>query len=66
MNYGANWCNCEITHGFDDKGRKFDSNGNLNDWWSEKDNTEYNKRGEKIVKQFNNCKILEYFMLMVV
>ena len=27
----------EITHGYDDKGRKFDGNGNLNDWWSEDD-----------------------------
>ena len=25
----------EITHGFDNKGSKFDHNGNLNDWWSE-------------------------------
>ena len=27
----------EITHGYDDKGRNFDSNGNLNDWWTEED-----------------------------
>ena len=27
----------EITHGYDDQGRKFDGNGNLNDWWTEKD-----------------------------
>jgi putative endopeptidase len=27
----------EITHGYDDKGRNFDSDGNLNDWWNEQD-----------------------------
>lgn len=27
----------EITHGYDDKGRKFDADGNINDWWSEED-----------------------------
>jgi len=27
----------EITHGFDDQGRKFDSDGNINDWWTEAD-----------------------------
>lgn len=27
----------EITHGYDDQGRLFDGNGNLNDWWTEED-----------------------------
>jgi len=27
----------EITHGYDDQGRKFDSDGNINDWWQEQD-----------------------------
>ncbi len=27
----------EITHGYDDQGRKFDGDGNLNDWWTESD-----------------------------
>lgn len=27
----------EITHGYDDKGRKFDGDGNLNDWWTDED-----------------------------
>ena len=27
----------EITHGYDDKGRKFDADGNINDWWTEDD-----------------------------
>ena len=27
----------ELTHGFDDQGRKFDAEGNLRDWWTEAD-----------------------------
>ena len=34
----------EITHGYDDKGRKFDADGNLNDWWCEKDGELFKKK----------------------
>ena len=27
----------ELTHGFDDEGRQFDANGNLEDWWTPED-----------------------------
>jgi len=40
----------EITHGYDDKGRKFDKNGNLNDWWSEEDTDLFIKKTEIMVK----------------
>lgn len=36
----------EITHGYDDQGRKFDLNGNLNDWWNEKDCDLFQKKTE--------------------
>ena len=39
----------EITHGYDDKGRKFDNNGNLNDWWSEEDGDLFKKKSEIMV-----------------
>ena len=39
----------EITHAFDDKGRKFDSDGNLNDWWKESDTEKF----EKIIATYN-------------
>jgi len=42
----------EITHGFDDQGRKFDSKGNLNDWWTEKDAVKYKGKTEKLRDQF--------------
>ena len=43
----------EITHGFDDQGRKYDANGNLNRWWTDKDSAEFSKRAKLIIKQFN-------------
>ena len=44
-------CRHEMTHGFDDQGRKFDSVGNMRDWWSEEDGKEYERRVEVMVKQ---------------
>mmetsp|Transcript_9449 Transcript_9449/g.13950 ORF Transcript_9449/g.13950 Transcript_9449/m.13950 type:complete len:707 (+) Transcript_9449:44-2164(+) len=41
----------EMTHGFDDKGRKFDHEGNMVDWWTEEDGKEYERRVEVMVEQ---------------
>lgn len=49
----------ELTHGFDDQGRQYDLNGNLSDWWTEQDATNFNKKTEVLVEQFNNFKILD-------
>jgi len=43
----------EITHGFDDEGRKFDPEGNLKDWWTPEDETHFQKRAAVMVSQFN-------------
>lgn len=43
----------EITHGFDDEGRQFDEKGNLKNWWTKKDEEEFNKRAQVLVHQFN-------------
>ncbi|HWJ90599.1 MAG TPA: M13 family metallopeptidase [Flavisolibacter sp.] len=43
----------EITHGFDDEGRQFDEKGNLKSWWTKKDEEEFNKRAQVMVKQFD-------------
>lgn len=48
----------EITHGYDDQGRKYDGEGNLNEWWSKKDKNEFDNRTKLIIEQFNNCKLL--------
>jgi endothelin-converting enzyme/putative endopeptidase len=42
----------EITHGFDDEGRKFDAQGNLRDWWTPADTKEYEARGKCISDQY--------------
>jgi putative endopeptidase len=34
----------ELTHGFDDQGRKFDAEGNFKDWWTPEDGKEFEKR----------------------
>ena len=43
----------EITHGFDDQGRKYDGNGNLNEWWSEDVLTKYQDKTNKIKDLFS-------------
>ena len=43
----------EITHGFDDEGRKFDAAGNLTDWWTSADAANFEKRAEVMAKQFD-------------
>jgi putative endopeptidase len=42
----------ELTHGFDDQGRKFDANGNLSDWWTAED--------AKRFEQKTDCEVNEY------
>jgi putative endopeptidase len=50
---GASTIGHEITHGFDDEGRQFDEKGNLKSWWTKKDEEEFKKRADVMVKQFN-------------
>ena len=42
----------ELTHGFDDQGRKFDAQGNLRDWWTAEDAKEYDQRGKCISDEY--------------
>jgi putative endopeptidase len=50
---GASTIGHEITHGFDDEGRKFDAKGNLKNWWTPKDEAAFNDRAKFIIRQFN-------------
>ncbi|MFL5742135.1 MAG: M13 family metallopeptidase [Flavisolibacter sp.] len=50
---GASTIGHEMTHGFDDEGRQFDEKGNLKSWWTKKDEDEFKKRAEVMVKQFD-------------
>ena len=49
----------ELTHGFDDQGRQYDENGNLNDWWSEEDAKNFDANKQVLVEAFNNCVALD-------
>ncbi len=54
INYGAEGAvvGHELTHDFDDQGRKFDVKGNLRDWWTKEDAKEYDERGACIAKEY--------------
>ncbi len=43
----------EMSHGFDDQGRKFDGLGMLRDWWTKKDAARYTREAQKLVRQYN-------------
>jgi putative endopeptidase len=55
VNYGAIGVviGHEMTHGYDDSGRKYDADGNLNDWWTVDDAKAFEARAQKVVDQYN-------------
>jgi putative endopeptidase len=55
---GASTIGHELTHGFDDEGRKFDEKGNLNNWWTPQDEKKFMERATKLIKQFNAYTVL--------
>ena len=61
VNYGAlgSTIGHEISHAFDDQGRKVDENGELRDWWTEEDAAKYEARAEKLVEQYTAYEPLE-------
>ncbi|HKP72496.1 MAG TPA: M13 family metallopeptidase [Pyrinomonadaceae bacterium] len=61
VNYGAIGAviGHEMTHGFDDQGRKFDLNGNLTDWWTATDASNYQQRADCVEHQFSSFKVEE-------
>ena len=48
----------EMTHGFDDMGRKFDRDGNLHDWWSVEDEKGFTRRAGGLVDQYSAPEVL--------
>jgi predicted metalloendopeptidase len=54
LNYGAigSVIGHEISHGFDDQGRRYDGHGNLHDWWAPADNEEFNRRADAFGAQY--------------
>jgi predicted metalloendopeptidase len=43
----------EVTHGFDDQGRRFDADGAFRDWWTEEDQAHFTGLAERLVAQFD-------------
>jgi len=48
----------EMTHGFDDQGRRFDKDGNMHDWWTSEDGKNFTLRTDKYADFFSKIKVL--------
>lgn len=59
INYGAIGVviGHEMTHGFDDQGRQYDVNGNLNDWWTPQDAEKFTKLADALADQFSAVEV---------
>ena len=59
VNYGAIGVviGHEMTHGFDDQGRNYDKDGNMNDWWTPEDAARFKERTDILVDQFNAVEV---------
>lgn len=60
VNYGAIGVviGHEMTHGFDDQGRNFDKDGNMNNWWTDADADAFKQKTDILVKQFDAIEVL--------
>jgi putative endopeptidase len=61
INYGAMGAviGHEMTHGFDDQGCRFDAEGNMKNWWTPGDSSEFAHRTEKLVDQYDKYKVVD-------
>jgi endothelin-converting enzyme/putative endopeptidase len=61
MNYGGVGMvvGHELTHGFDDQGRRYDAAGNLRDWWSPAVGKEFERRAQCVVRQFGEYTVVD-------
>jgi putative endopeptidase len=49
----------EMTHGFDDQGRRYDGDGTLRDWWTKTDANKFKVRADQVVNQYNGFTVLD-------
>ena len=61
VNYGAIGVviGHELSHGFDDQGRKYDKVGNLTDWWTAEDSKRFDERTKVLADQFNSYVVID-------
>lgn len=48
----------EISHSFDDSGADYDANGNLENWWTDKDLIQFNALGDSLAAQYSRIEVL--------
>jgi putative endopeptidase len=55
FNYGSTGATIghEISHGFDDQGSQYDSDGNLRDWWTAEDHAKFKAKTETLLKEYD-------------
>jgi putative endopeptidase len=60
VNYGAIGATIghEITHGFDDQGRKSDGDGRLSEWWTPEDEAKFTAQAQKLGAQYSAVEVL--------
>jgi len=49
----------EMTHGFDDQGRKYGPDGNLESWWTEEDKERFEEKAEVLKEQYSKYTVLD-------
>ena len=49
----------EISHGFDDSGARFDAEGNLNNWWTDKDLEQFEGLGNDLAEQYSAIEVMD-------
>jgi putative endopeptidase len=49
----------EMTHGFDDQGRRYDADGTLRDWWTKEDADKFTLRADQVVDQYNQFTVVD-------
>lgn len=58
------WLFAEVTHGFDDKGRQFDKDGNMMQWWNNATIRNFRERAQCIIDQYSRYRIDEVGLYM--
>lgn len=60
VNYGAIGAviSHEITHGYDDQGRRYDQDGNLRDWWTSDDKENFLRKANMVVEEYSSIEVL--------
>ncbi len=49
----------EISHGFDDQGSQYDAEGNMNNWWTDTDKSQFKERTTSLINQYSEYKVLD-------